>query len=208
MSAVTLPVDHGRPAAKAKNRKSRRFAFCPVLSRKLRRNLGNPLPSYYVAGDGVATGSRSLRDRTGRTTEPGDEPLAMTKSNYYDSICQQQIFRWSYGGRAGKPAWAGHDLAGTAIGDPARSARPARRLNFPVPRTWRERRGGRCACDGRGDTAFTGRRVPGGALIDRSRILRLWSLRRSGGNSGAITAARESSAAEIIIAFCRKAGRG
>jgi hypothetical protein len=60
-------------------------------------DLGNSLPSYYVAGDGAPAGSRSSRDRTGRAP-PGDgEPPMMAESNSYGSLSQRQIFRWSYG---------------------------------------------------------------------------------------------------------------
>jgi hypothetical protein len=56
-------------------------------------NLGNSLPSYYVAGDGVPAGLRSLRDRTGRATRGDGEPSMVTDSNYYDSLSERQIFR-------------------------------------------------------------------------------------------------------------------
>jgi hypothetical protein len=55
MSAVTLPVVNVDLTGD-ENRKSRRFAFCPVPSPARRQKLGNSLPSYYAAGERNADG--------------------------------------------------------------------------------------------------------------------------------------------------------
>jgi hypothetical protein len=105
---VTLPMDQPRPA----RRRLQEIEKIRVLSGsnpKARTNLGNSLPSYYVAGDGVSAGSRSLRDRTGRVAWGDGRSSIVTKSNYYDSVSEQQIFRYSYGVGGREPARAGHE---------------------------------------------------------------------------------------------------
>jgi hypothetical protein len=92
MSAVTLPMDNVDPP----RRRLQEIEKIRVLSgskAKARTNLGNSLPSYYVAGDGVPAGSRSLRDRKYRSAWGDDEPSMVTESNYYDSFSEQKIFR-------------------------------------------------------------------------------------------------------------------